>query len=107
MAGRYTVAYLDSLGFDTVSDLIDHNHYDRLIEVQDKNRIFVWQSLEIVKQLKSQDLGMLQTRFQQMAQHNQQLLATMSAQWPADFAAWTDQLRKTLSNQQASVPSQH
>jgi hypothetical protein len=107
LAGRYTVAYLDSLGFDTVSDLIDHNHYDRLIEVQDKNRIFVWQSLEIVKQLKSQDLGMLQTRFQQMAQHNQQLLATMSAQWPADFAAWTDQLRKTLSNQQASVPSQH
>tara|TARA_R110000868_G_scaffold411595_1_gene705747 strand:+ start:688 stop:1755 length:1068 start_codon:yes stop_codon:yes gene_type:complete len=95
-SGRYTVAYLHSMGFDTVSELVDHNHYDRLIEVQDKQRIFVWKSLEIIKLLKAQDRDALKLRFQQAAQHNQQLLAKMFAQWPADFEAWTDQLRRTL-----------
>ena len=49
--------------------------------------------------LQGQELDVLQTRFQRAAKHNQDLLATMFAQWPADFKAWTDQLRKTLSNQ--------
>jgi hypothetical protein len=98
-SGRYIVAYLNSMGFDTVSDLIDHNHYDRLIEVQDKQRIFVWKSLETIKSLKAHDQDMLKLRFQQAARHNQLLLSKMFAQWPTDFAVWTDQLRKTLSNQ--------
>tara|TARA_R110000868_G_scaffold408015_1_gene690125 strand:- start:1670 stop:2728 length:1059 start_codon:yes stop_codon:yes gene_type:complete len=98
-SGRYTVAYLHSLGFDTVSDLLDHNHYDKLIEVEDKQRIFVWKSLEIIKMLQGQELDVLQTRFQRAAKHNQDLLARMFEQWPADFKAWTDQLRRTLSSQ--------
>jgi len=97
-SGRYTVAYLNSLGFDTLSDLVDHNHYDRLIEVQDKQRIFVWKSLETVKALKVRDLSELQSRCGLAAAHNQQLLALMAAEWPSDFAQWTRQLTQTLTS---------
>jgi hypothetical protein len=92
------VAYLQSLGFDTLSDIVDHNHYDRLIEVQDKQRIFVWKSLETVKALKVRDLSELQSRCGLAAAHNQQLLASMAAEWPSDFAQWTRQLTQTLTS---------
>jgi hypothetical protein len=103
-SGRYTVAYLTSLGFDTVSDLVDHNHYDRLIEVQEKQRIFVWKSLETIKSLKSQDLALIQDRCQGAATHNQTLLAEMAAQWPSDFVQWTNMLTQTLTNPQVTRP---
>jgi hypothetical protein len=90
------VAYLTSLGFDTVSDLIDHNHYDRLIEVQEKQRIFVWKSLETVRAIKSQDLSVLQDRCQRAAVHNQTLLAAMAAQWPSEFAIWQTHIKQLL-----------
>ena len=95
-SGRYTVAYLHSLGFDTLSDLIDHNHYDSLVDVQDKQRIFVWKSLEIIKQLKSMDLSTLTDRLQQAAKHNQQLLHAMAQQWPSESQTWINQLRLAL-----------
>jgi hypothetical protein len=101
-SGRYTVAYLTSLGFDTVSDLIDHNHYDRLIEVQEKQRIFVWKSLETVRAIKSKDLALLQDRWQRAAAHNQNLLAAMAKQWSTDFVQWTSMLRQTLTNPPAT-----
>jgi hypothetical protein len=97
-SGRYTVAYLDSLGFDTMPDLIDHNHYDRLIEFQDKPRIFIWKSLETAKALKAQDLDQIKARCLRAAEHNQRLLASMSEQWPQDFAQWSQQLTQTLTN---------
>ena len=101
-----TVVYLTSLGFDTVSDLVDHNHYDRLIEVQEKQRIFVWKSLEIVRALKTMDLSELQNRCSQAARHNQTLLAEMATEWPNDFAQWTNMLTQTLTNPQATCPIQ-
>jgi hypothetical protein len=97
-SGRYTVAYLDSLGFDTVSDLIDHNHYDRLIEFQDKTRIFVWKSLQAIKTFKSQELSLIQERYQCAARHNQRLLANMARAWPGDFVAWQNKLKQTLAS---------
>jgi len=96
-SGRYTVAYLDHLGFDTLSDLVDHNHYDRLIEFQEKPRIFIWKSLETIKSLKSQDPALLQDRCQQAAEHNQTVLASMAAEWPGDFANWQTHLTQLLS----------
>jgi hypothetical protein len=103
-SGRYTVAYLTSLGFDTVSDLVDHNHYDRLIEVQEKQRIFVWKSLEIVRAIKSKELAILQSRCQRAATHNQTVLAEMAAEWPNDFVQWTNMLIQTLANPRATCP---
>lgn len=97
-SGRYTVSYLTSLGFDTISDLIDHNRYDRLVEVQEKQRIFVWKSLEVVKAAKYKNLDLLQDRCQRAAVHNQTLLASMAAQWPNDFAQWISILTQTLTN---------
>jgi hypothetical protein len=98
LSGRYTVAYLETLGFDTLSDLVDHNHYDRLIEVQDKTRIFIWKSLETAKQIKTLDLSVVKDRCLQAAAHNQQLLATMAAEWPSDFDQWRQQLTQTLTS---------
>jgi hypothetical protein len=96
-SGRYTVSYLDSIGFDTLPDLINHNHYDRLIEFQEKQRVFVWKSLEAVKALKSQELSLLQDRCRSAAAHNQQLLAKMAMTWPEEFKTWTSNLTQTLA----------
>ena len=98
LSGRYTVAYLETLGFDTLSDLVTHNHYDRLIEVQDKTRIFIWKSLETAKAIKTQDLDQIKARCLVAAEHNQRLLASMAEQWPQDFAQWSQQLTKTLTS---------
>lgn len=87
-SGRYTVAYLESLGFDCMSDIVDHNHYDRLMEIEDKLRIFNWKSLEIVANLKKLGVETTRQRCLQASQHNLKLLANLKAKWPADFSAW-------------------
>jgi hypothetical protein len=75
-----------------------HNHYDRLIEVQDKTRIFIWKSLETAKEIKAQNVDKIKARCLQAATHNQQLLASMAAQWPQEFDQWSHQLTQTLTN---------
>ena len=87
-SGRYTVAYLEKLGFDTMRDVIDHGFYDRLKETENKINIFIWKSLDIVKNLKSQNFEQLQQRCQQAALHNRSLLTQMHQQWPTDFDQW-------------------
>ena len=91
-SGRYTVAYLESLGFDCLRDIVDHNHYDRLKEVEDKIRVFNWKSLEIVRHLKQLDFSMLQERCIRAAEHNQALLRTMKQQWSGKFNTWINNL---------------
>jgi hypothetical protein len=91
-SGRYTVAYLEKLGFDTMRDIIDHSHYDRLKETENKINIFIWKSLDIIKNLKSQNFETLQHRCQQAASHNQTLLTQMSQQWPDKFERWLTNL---------------
>lgn len=94
-SGRYTVAYLESLGFDCMSDIVDHNHYDRLKEVENKLRIFNWKSLEIVKDLKQLGIDRVRERCIQAAKNNYQLLDLLKQKWTKEFNQWFD----TLSNQ--------
>jgi hypothetical protein len=87
-AGRYGIAYLESLGFDCVSDLIDHNHYDRLKEVENKTGIFVWKSLQVVKDMRTADFDTVSTRLQQAATYNRELLNLYQRRWSQEFAQW-------------------
>lgn len=96
-AGRYTVAWLESLGFDCMSDVINHNHYDRLKEVEDKIHVFVWFSLKIIKELKNQAWDQLSTRCRRAAEHNRALLSRYHARWPTDFKAWLEHLPSQLA----------
>ena len=96
-SGRYTVAYLESLGFDCMSDIIDHNHYDRLKEVENKLQIFNWKSLEIVKYLKQQGVDAVRQRCVQAAQNNCRLLDIMKQRWPTEFTSWIDNLSNQLN----------
>lgn len=97
-SGRYTVARLESLGFDCMSDIIDHNHYDRLKEVENKIPVFNWKSLEIVNHLKQLGETTVRERCIQASQHNQKILQKMSQSWPADFSNWIDTLPSLLNS---------
>lgn len=96
-SGRYTVAYLESLGFDCMSDIIDHGHYDRLKEVESKMRVFNWKSLEIVRHLKELGVDAVQARCLQASQHNQRRLTAMQSQFDANFTQWLDNLPNQLN----------
>jgi hypothetical protein len=96
-SGRYTVAYLESLGFDCMSDMIDHNHYDKLKEVENKLRIFNWKSLEIAKELKSLGVEPVRQRCIRASHHNCQLLDKMTHKWPTEFTQWIDNLPSLLN----------
>lgn len=96
-SGRYTVAYLESLGFDCMTDIIDHNHYDRLKEVEDKIRVFNWKSLEIIKDLKQLGVETVRQRCMQASYHNQKLLKSLSQRWTSEFTSWIDNLSNQLN----------
>lgn len=95
-SGRYTVAWLESLGFDCMSDMIDHNYYDQLKEVENKLKIFNLISLEIVKHLKQLGVEPVRQRCIQASQHNQQLLKQMNQQRHSEFSNWIDSLPSQL-----------
>ena len=87
--GRYGVAYLESIGFDCMSDLVDHNHYDRLKTVENRVGIFVWKSIsDVSKVLMTLDLAQTRARCAKAAVHNQQLLALFKKNWETDFDQW-------------------
>lgn len=86
--GRYGVAYLESLGFDCMRDIIDHNHYDRLKEVENKNNVFIWKSLQVVNDMRNSAAETVSARCLQAAAHNQALLASFKQRWGRDFDAW-------------------
>jgi hypothetical protein len=88
-SGRYTVARLASLGFDTLADTVTHR-YDSMIENRtaaygDKMVDFLFEATENVQQFQQQDIA---DRCVQAAEHNIALLQSMQQQWPIDFAAW-------------------
>jgi hypothetical protein len=90
-AATGAVGYLTELGFDVLSDIVDHS-YD--LHVQDtwpgNSKIvnYISASISNYQQLKQLDFDTLATRCKQAAEHNQQLLAAMKKQWPASFAEW-------------------
>lgn len=91
-SGKYTVAYLRSLGFDVLEDLVGH-HYDSIIENHsaeygDKMIEYVFDAVKATSLMQDKPFNELKQRCEQAAAHNQKLLATMQQQWPADFAAW-------------------
>lgn len=91
-SGRYTVAYLESLGFDCLGDVVDHS-YDAMPELNtmdhgDKLVDWWWKASETVKDLRSQDFATLQQRCQQAADHNVRLLQQLRRKWCRDFSLW-------------------
>jgi hypothetical protein len=95
--GRYGLAYLRSLGFDIVDDLLDHAHYDSLKEVEQKVGVYIWKALANLSLIKGQDQSWLRDRYQQAAQHNRNLLRNMHTQWSEDFRQWCDRYLDQLS----------
>ena len=95
--GRYAVAYLESLGFDCLTDVVDHTHYDALKENQDKVRLFIWKSLHTIPELKAQDPAHLHQRCSQAADTNRALLAQYRRSWPKDFDIWLATLTERLA----------
>lgn len=91
-SGRHTVAYLTSLGFDCLSDLVEHK-YDGMIENKtaaygDKMVDFLFEAAETVERLQGRDQSALTQRLVQAAEDNQELLSYMRRNWPRDFAGW-------------------
>lgn len=95
--GRYGVAYLESLGFDCMRDIIDHNHYDRLKEVENKNNIFVWKSMRVANDMRTLEQDVIRERCSRAAAHNQALLATFKQRWQKDFDVWQQQRMNQLA----------
>jgi hypothetical protein len=88
-SGKHTVAYLTSLGFDVLFDVVEHK-YDNMVENKtaaygDKMVDFLFEGVESVARMQTDRPWM---RAEQAARINQQLLLEMKAAWPADFAAW-------------------
>jgi hypothetical protein len=96
--GHYAVAYLESLGFDCMSDIINHNHYDQLKEIEDKARIFIWFSLKWARECMAHDHVILRDRCRAAADHNRALLASYRETWQEDFDHWMINLDRRLSS---------
>jgi hypothetical protein len=92
-AARNSVAYLKSLGFDVLDDLVDHSYnYDiyEIISGVPGSRIveYIWESIINANCIDEKDPTTLNERLLTAACHNQQLLKNMRQQWPVDFASW-------------------
>ena len=99
-AGRNSVAYLRSLGFDVLDDIVCHR-YDCLTEQEtlaygDKPVDWIYQGAETVDRIKTLPFREVSARCQRAAQHNRARLLAMRQQWPADFAQWWAQLMPQL-----------
>jgi hypothetical protein len=84
---RYTIAKLRCLGFDVLSDIVDHN-YDHVVEAQHKTATFVNTAHTTIDSLKQHNWSQLTARCQAAATHNQQQLAKMKSAWSTDFDVW-------------------
>jgi hypothetical protein len=88
-AGQYTVAYLNSLGFDVLFDVVEHN-YDSKVETHtgthgSKIVDFLFEGNDTVERM---DVQQCAARAAEAAATNQSVLSRMQKAWPADFAAW-------------------
>lgn len=91
-SGKNTVAYLHSLGFDVLRDIVEHR-YDNAIEMRtaaygDKMVDFYWEGNHTMRELQKLDQVWLKERCRAAATHNQKLLRSMQLSWPTDFANW-------------------
>jgi hypothetical protein len=91
-SGAGTVSWLTSLGFDVLSDIVDHE-YNHVCQINafhsiKKIQTYIASSIKIYEKLASMDPQQLKSRCEKAAAHNQQLLASMQQRWPQDFANW-------------------
>jgi hypothetical protein len=86
-----SVQHLVYLGFDVMPDIVDHS-YDQYVQDDwpghSKMANYISTSLVNYQRIQQTDASVLAARCAQAAEHNQQRLATMRAQWPGDFARW-------------------
>lgn len=86
------VNYLKQLGFDVLDDIVDHTY--NLITQDDtphgikKVETFISSNIRLYQELQKLNFEQVKKRCQQAAIHNQQRLAELQQQWPADFAQW-------------------
>lgn len=86
--GRYAVARLQAMGFDVMSDVVDHTRYDALLESQNKVHLFVEALADAVAHCKKQNFEQLQQRCKVAAEHNCQLLGSMKQNLVKDLPQW-------------------
>ena len=92
-SGRYTVAYLESLGFDCMTDIIDHSQYDSLKEAEGKLQVFNMKSLEIINKLKDFGIDTVRQRCIQAATTNQRLLKQYYDCVYPDIESWLSTIK--------------
>lgn len=93
----HSVAYLKSLGFDVLDDVVDHIEYDADILPDQKLANLASMACITVKKLKSKNFKKLKHRCDLASQHNIALLAKLNQQWPKDFSSWLTDLPKFIS----------
>jgi hypothetical protein len=90
-AAQGAVQHVVDLGFDVMSDVVDHS-YDQYVQDnwpgRNKMANYILASLSNYHRIQQIDAAVLAARCKQAAEHNQQRLATLRAQWPGDFAQW-------------------
>ena len=94
--GRYGIAYLESLGFDCLSDIIEHC-YDNLKEAENKQLNFVKASIDSIEHIKNKNFNTLTIRCQQAATHNYKLLLSFKRQFGTDINHWMVKLVDQLA----------
>jgi hypothetical protein len=91
-SAKHAVGYLKTLGFDVLDDVVDHAYdaltQDNTMYGHGKISEFVKLNIQNYYNIKNSDQIKLAARCQTAATHNQQLLAHLQRQWPADFADW-------------------
>lgn len=99
-AGRYSVAYLEQLGFDCLTDIMDHG-YDHISELRtmqpgDKLVEWWWQGNSNYTNLQQQDWHHVSQRALEAATHNRTLLSQMRQVWTEDFGQWWNRINQEL-----------
>jgi hypothetical protein len=97
-SGRHTVAYLHSLGFDVLRDVVEHR-YDNMQENRtaaygDKMVDFLFEGVDAVERMQTDRPWM---RAKQAARINQRLLQEMRQRWSSDFAEWWPDVVKRIA----------
>jgi hypothetical protein len=104
LAAPWTVCYLEKLGFDVMSDVVNHGVYDRLRIGDDKIPVFVKYNHDIMSTFQRIDGSVdsqwfrqnILPRAQQAAQHNVRLLSKMSLCWHEIKERWLSENIRNL-----------
>lgn len=96
-----SINYLRNLGFDLIDDIVDHS-YDSIQHTGNyginKMRSWLDYGLRNLENIKKESVSYIQTRCNQAAIHNQNLLKNLKPLWPTDFSSWLDNMLKVLHN---------